>query len=1640
MLKLFLLLLIINSSINICETGCLKCDKENNCVFCDFSKRYKLNLESKNCEIDSSQEDCEYMDPFGKCKFCDKDFYLENNSKKCVEVPENSLIDNCLYYTSSIACEKCRRNFYLQGNTCQEIEKTIENCEFYLTQNICLDCEVNYIVSIDGKTCIESPNASNCSNYSRLNCLECDTGFFNNFNNFNENLYKFNTDENKRKIADHINEVTLGKPILKNTIICQKLIDKNCDKPLSANECEKCKPGFIVDKDKKCQKYPEEAILNCKLYAAIDQCKECTPGYWLYSNNICEPVENIPNCNQYDGAAKSSTCMECEVGFFSEGSSCGERILSKEIEFCKVFDNMSDKCKMCEDSYFLASDGLNCFKGILNCLEHVNSTSDVTCKVCSPGFYLKDDKNCLEGKIPNCSSYRNREDDCGECLNSYYLQNKKCEKHDSISKCDIFSKTEANTCLKCSDTFHNFKITKTCKFYSPINNCLEYENFAPLSCKKCELNYELKNPTSCQLIDLPNCVKYEGSICTACAPNFALDDSESSGNPKCSLIYSYQSTNCALTSVAEPANSFKMDEAYCKQCNSFYYPIDHRQQFVCISNDQLPSLSIKVTKLIQYCIKYNSARECIQCESDKFITKEHECVNICTSGSYRTLKHTKIGSGSSMKIVFDGYKECSKEDDEEKEIFSFDLSMENENELDIAIKCKDDRMPIIYILNGNYSNVNYLNSPKDYMKNFMVKKPGIITCKQPTTNSPLIPDCEYYSYVKIDGVSTYIRCLKCKHGYNSIISKDNKESSNTNSKSYFLNTCKKDISCRLVEKQGLDLIWTKFFSCHQCGSSSQIPFLAITHKTSSIPEPETFLQYSLDSINHITSPNTNRKNIECFEDSISTFGYDSGNSNEVEKYQKLPENCGLGVLNLSNTDGDASKNRLPVSGNPSSLPGLAQYCAACKPGYKATPINANSEWLHIKVECTRIENCSGTDWFNYCSQCNLNYAYNWANNEVDFAKCVSHDDNNCFAVENKICKGCKAGFNLNKDNFCESFNPPNCKSNEYFNIRKEYLNKKNIIYGLYHDFLGIGCNECTSGYTAIELTSSSNNPFVCVNSNYLQQQTVSFPNNTNFIKYCENYGINQESIRCEKCLDNYVLSEDNLKCYNGPSGCEISESDSKCIKCKLDYVIVNNECKSADILFCKEHNRDQNAPNKRCSLCDPDYYLTNEYLCEEGEVKHCEIYVNSQKNKCEKCKEGFAKFKNNESDYCFKINSSLNCKNANLSTSNIYRAELECTECNQSNELLTTLESDIKDKTICMEFNSIINCKKYEIGNSLANSTFFCVKCEENYYKTSETNCTKRKFISTDCEIYKDEEDRCETCNEEYFINNLGQCNPKPTGISNCTSYSDLTTCDGCKSEYYLEGSECKSIVTVIDGCEIYLDGSNCKKCKTQYFLDGNTCVAAKATNCETYLSLTACDTCPKGYGKKESSSLTNCSIINKPNCLDFEQDGPYLCLKCREGYYVDEEGNCTLANPVIIGCEFYTNNDDCSGCKKGYTLSENKKKCIIISQFQNKSIKSNKYDSNCLRYREEVTCSICRPGSVFDENGTCVECDDPDKCFKCNPKNRTECYLCLTDYYMDSNNKCNIIITQTKTPTKVEFSGMLQIFIHIFLIVFFLP
>ena len=53
-----------------------------------------------------------------------------------------------------------------------------------------------------------------------------------------------------------------------------------------------------------------------------------------------------------------------------------------------------------------------------------------------------------------------------------------------------------------------------------------------------------------------------------------------------------------------------MEEVSCLRCSSFAIPLDHRKQYVCVRNDQLPAIGVTNDKLVSNCLKYNSEFKC----------------------------------------------------------------------------------------------------------------------------------------------------------------------------------------------------------------------------------------------------------------------------------------------------------------------------------------------------------------------------------------------------------------------------------------------------------------------------------------------------------------------------------------------------------------------------------------------------------------------------------------------------------------------------------------------------------------------------------------------------------------------------------------------------------------------------------------------------------------------------------------------------------------------------------------------------------------------------------------------------------------------------------------------------------------------
>lgn len=70
---------------------------------------------------------------------------------------------------------------------------------------------------------------------------------------------------------------------------------------------------------------------------------------------------------------------------------------------------------------------------------------------------------------------------------------------------------------------------------------------------------------------------------------------------------------------------------------------------------------------------------------------------------------------------------------------------------------------------------------------------------------------------------------------------------------------------------------------------------------------------------------------------------------------------------------------------------------------------------------------------------------------------------------------------------------------------------------------------CQDGYTAVEVSPLTKNPFICTDSPYMQQNAFNLPVDTNLIPNCAYYTLKNNLIDCYECKFGYLVLEKNQK-------------------------------------------------------------------------------------------------------------------------------------------------------------------------------------------------------------------------------------------------------------------------------------------------------------------------------------------------------------------------------------------------------------------------------------------------------------------------------------------------------------------------------
>ena len=290
---LITILLITKNSISLCGQGCLQCNRQNNCLLCDYKTNYYLNITS--CVL-STKPNCLVLSQIGVCAQCSPSYFYDSNAANCVAVSYQKTVANCVAYDINQSCTQCSGNFFAAYSLCYAVSNPITNCLAYIGDNNCAYCMSGFLLSNDSLSCVSNSDPSNCLFYNYYSCSTCNTGFI-----INKNFY-FNrlTDPTFVFSLLSVNSQNSG-PLISVSQTCQATTVLNCAVFTTFNTCQTCNSNYYPAYGL-CFQFPAPQIAGCALYSSLTNCVACINGMFLNANN-CTIVLPIVNCNIYNGAS-----------------------------------------------------------------------------------------------------------------------------------------------------------------------------------------------------------------------------------------------------------------------------------------------------------------------------------------------------------------------------------------------------------------------------------------------------------------------------------------------------------------------------------------------------------------------------------------------------------------------------------------------------------------------------------------------------------------------------------------------------------------------------------------------------------------------------------------------------------------------------------------------------------------------------------------------------------------------------------------------------------------------------------------------------------------------------------------------------------------------------------------------------------------------------------------------------------------------------------------------------------------------------------------------------------------------------------------------------------------------------------------
>ena len=571
--------------------------------------------------------------------------------------------------------------------------------------------------------------------------------------------------------------------------------------------------------------------------------------------------------------------------------------------------------------------------------------------------------------------------------------------------------------------------------------------------------------------------------------------------------------------------------------------------------------------------------------------------------------------------------------------------------------------------------------------------------------------------------------------------------------------------------------------------------------------------------------------------------------------------------------------------------------------------------------------------------------------KLSSSKCIE-GENNCEICHpiTKMCIKCNKNIYIpNSNGLCGPSHKCKLGDNYCLKCNKEENLCEECDLGYYPDENG-GCsynNNCEISYKGECLKCKDN--YILIGKN----DDLKFCKSLDSDDFLNCKKIDQETGKCEQCIENYNLNEGDKKCL------EIFDCYESflgnCTKCNTSYYLnkIENKCRYQVGTF---FNCKISLDGKTCSECDDDYYLLEPGYCIS--VNFClkeELY-----SKCKKCIPGY--YISNFDGSCTK-ESKCNLGDKNLGI---------CTEC-EEDYYIDFFDGKCKSN---QENNEFKFCQQADI---------YCKKCILGYYLSEDKKCSSTNY----CE--KVENGICQKCIENYYLGLDKKC----TNIEHCI-YSYYDKCYECEDNYYYNDNDkkCNYINdTKFKNCKYGKE--YCEECKDDFYLNvtdflcyDNTDINDKFYKCAFIdTNNEFCEECVDEYylGEIDNKCTNNygCDLSdneNKERCLECNY---YYCLDVRTGKceYNDELNDEN--KKIYFRCN-RTNKEgtECEICVEGYFLSNGLCKetfhCI------------EEKDGICQKCHNSYAYHFCLNndfGCIQIYYDNCLECNDDldfNSCTKC--------------------------------------------------------